>query len=130
MARTIKPDQFEKAFGEIVETYLEDLRKSEEADIRGAAKVALKEVKTPPPGAEKWHSWDDYSAGWKTKVEQEPGGGWTAEIKQKKGKVGLTHLLENGHVNVDGSRARAFPHVKPAAEKGADGIVLCLTDIL
>lgn len=32
-------------------------------------------------------------------------------------KPGLPHLLEKGHAKIGGGRTRAFPHVKPAAQR-------------
>lgn len=52
--------------------------------------------------------------------------GWTSQKKGKsvtvynKTKPSLTHLLENGHANRDGSRTRAIPHIAPAEKTAAE----------
>lgn len=53
--------------------------------------------------------------------------GWTVNTKKGRGQVSclvwnakqwrLTHLLEKGHANRDGSRTRAFVHIAPVEKK-------------
>ncbi|HZH62393.1 MAG TPA: HK97 gp10 family phage protein, partial [Metabacillus sp.] len=53
----------------------------------------------------------DYAKGWaKKKVG-------TAQVIHNRTDYQLTHLLEKGHVNRDGSRTEAIPHIKHAEEK-------------
>lgn len=49
--------------------------------------------------------------------------GWTKKavgkniVVHNKTNPGLTHLLERGHVNKDGGRTQAEPHIKPIEER-------------
>ncbi|MGD7051423.1 HK97 gp10 family phage protein [Sutcliffiella horikoshii] len=53
----------------------------------------------------------DYLAGWASKKVG------TTQVVHNKTDYQLTHLLEKGHVNRDGSRTKAIPHIKPAEEE-------------
>lgn len=52
----------------------------------------------------------DYAKGWNKKKKGNNRTVHNATHPQ------LTHLLENGHVNRDGSRTRSYPHIKPVEE--------------
>lgn len=115
--KRVSLDQLGDAISEILEEYREEVNEQIKDDIVEAADDILAGVKQVPAGAEHWRPWDEYSAGWKKTVRIRGYGDITAVIHNPK-KYMLTHLLEEGHVNRDGSRAQAFPHVEPAAEAG------------
>lgn len=122
-AARVNIDNFLHELNAIVDDFIDEEKELIEEEVRKTAKEAVKELKTTTPdGAEKYRDWDDYQNGWKVSYETSSLGNVTAIIHQDKmtrgGKPGLTHLLEEGHVNANGhGRARAFPHIEPAAEK-------------
>lgn len=124
--RRVKVNQLEQAFAELLTEFKEQCEQEVDEALEQAAETANEEVKKEPPGAGKYHSWKSYSNGWKVDKEVRAYG-TTYTIHNKK-KYQLTHLLEEGHVNVDGSRARAFPHVAPAAEKAVKELLRRLTN--
>lgn len=112
---------FEATFGLILDDIAEENKEQAQKAVRAATKVGLEEVRKTPSGAGKFHSWDEYNAGWSASYETNLTGDTAAIISQKKGKANLTHLLEKGHINANGKgRAKAYPHVAPAADKAFD----------
>lgn len=55
-----------------------------------------------------------YNKGWKVKKQVKKG--YVSNTIYNKDHYQLTHLLENGHKNRDGSSTRRFVHIKPVEE--------------
>lgn len=53
-----------------------------------------------------------YNASWTVTDTSKPGFA-NRTVNAKRPQYRLTHLLEKGHINRDGSRTRAFPHIEP-----------------
>lgn len=116
----ISVDQLDSAICEIVAEFLEDCEEDVNEAITEAGKIAVNSLKkTTPPGAGKYRDWGEYQKGWRRTTKKNVLGDVTVTIHNAK-KPGLTHLLEKGHVLQDGTRARAFPHVEPAAEEAIE----------
>ena len=122
--RKCKMEDFGEELGIIIKAYEADLNDELKKDIRDCGKLALEEVKKPPPGAGKYHDWGDYSSGWHYRTE-EKFGIYSIRIRNTK-KPGLTHLLELGHVvhtndpETDGKTwSKKFPHIAKAAAKAS-----------
>lgn len=81
-----------------------------EEDVDKAAREVSKEgkVKLQQTSPEKT---GDYAKGWAIKKKGNNYILWNATDYQ------LTHLLENGHVNRDGSRTTPQPHIKPVEKR-------------
>lgn len=89
-------------------------------DVQAAARATTDELRN---GALTPAVTGEYAAGWG--YETELGVGHVKATVHNKRKPGLTHLLEKGHEKfvggVDtGERVRAYPHIEPAYEVGAD----------
>lgn len=125
-ATRVTPDKFSDAIDDIIREFIDEEQDAVNEEVRAVAMETRKELKTTTPaGAGKYNDWGEYQSGWRVKTEKDGLGDLTAIIHQPSdgGKPGLTHLLEKGHANANGhGRARAFPHIAPAAEKAFDEI--------
>ena len=85
----------------------------EKVDI-ATEKATREGVKTVKSYAAKGgaHDWsEEYVEGFKARITRDA----TTEGEiGNKNKPGLVHLLEKGHVTLNGRRTRAFPHMAPA----------------
>lgn len=104
----------------ILDEFEVELDEQLKKDIKGTAKVVYDELQDAhPAGAGRYHDWDEYNKGWKRQTTDKVGD-YRITIYNAE-KPGLTHLLEKQHVTSDGhSMSKAFPHIAPAAEKGAE----------
>ncbi|MFJ3389546.1 HK97 gp10 family phage protein [Lysinibacillus sp. NPDC086135] len=85
---------------------------SEEVELaaKDVTKMSVKRLKSKSPVGH-YAGGGDYAKGWRVKKVGKNYTVYNATNYQ------LTHLLEHGHVNRDGSRAQAFPHIKDAEQE-------------
>ncbi len=92
---------------------LKEYSKISEEEMMGIAREVTKEgnkkLKTTSPTG---HSKDSYAKGWRVKYIRTGSNKFVFTIYNKT-KPGLTHLLEKGHIIVQGKggRAKAYPHI-------------------
>lgn len=90
---------------------------------KAVAQSTRQGVKTVKEHASKGgvHEWSErYVSGFSSSVTY----GATAEGEiGNRNKPGLVHLLEKGHVTLNGRRTRAFPHLAPAFSEIQDDFV-------
>jgi hypothetical protein len=134
MADTITPGELAAALASACQEYTEDVREKVEAGVEKIGKEAAQEVRQLAPvysGNNKYEGWKakygpgSYKRGWKYSVERKRG---TVKITVHNTKhYQRTHLLENGHLNRDGTtRSKAIPHISTAnadAEKKVDKLL-------
>lgn len=117
---TIRIDSFAATLTEMAEGVVTQDDEQLRRDVRAAARTTTDELRN---GALTPAVTGEYAAGWG--YETELGVGHVKVTVRNKEKPGLTHLLEKGHEKfvsgVDtGERVRAYPHIEPAYEVGAD----------
>lgn len=109
----IKANQFSEAVNKVLQEYSEEVDAVLERCATEVAENAVSELKsTSPKRAGKGGG--KYAKSWNVKREKSRLG--VSVIVYNKGHAQLTHLLEFGHVNRDGSRAREFPHIANAEQ--------------
>ena len=100
---------------EMLEDYSDDVIEATNDSIDVSAKWARGQLKT---NGEFKNISGDYRKGWSVKKDRK-GFGITKQTVYNRTDYQLTHLLEFGHVNRDGSRTRAFPHIAPVEEQSS-----------
>ena len=97
-----------------LEEYQEEVTEGVKQSVQEAANLCLKEVKAGSP-----KSTGAYAKSWAIKTAFESGTDLRVQVHNRK-HYRLTHLLEDGHANVDGGRTPGQPHIGPAADKAAE----------
>ena len=107
----ISIDEMAKAVVENLDKYknlaADELKKA----VKSAAKTVISEIKEHAPVKT-----GTYAKSWKSKTTSE--NARSAELSADMFR--LAHLLEKGHAKRGGGRVKAFPHIAPAEEKGAE----------
>lgn len=94
------------AIADIMAEYTEDIEEGLEKAKTETANEGIKKLRLTSPK----HA-GDYAKGWsKKKID-------TAVVVHNRTDYQLTHLLEKGHVNRDGSRSKKFVHIAPVEEQ-------------
>lgn len=107
----ISLEDFATQLTEACMTYTEETVEKVESGIEQIGKEATAEVKSLSPVDE-----GKYKRSWTCNIEKAKGT-FVVTVHVKGKEYRLTHLLEYGHMNRDGtSRARAFPHIEKANE--------------
>ena len=102
-------DAVMKGLNEYADLAADEMKKA----VKKAGETVKKEISDTAPkktGA--------YSKSWTGRVTDESADDITVTVYSPS-RYRLTHLLEHGHALRNGGRARAFPHIAPAEEKGA-----------
>ena len=117
-------DGFGEAIMSAMTFHVDGQRRATEALVRKAASTSAKELRS---GARTPRRTGDYASSFRMK--RTSGGDGMETVEYTVGNTGrrgnLTHLLEDGHQlfyygHPTGTRTRAFPHIAPAYELGAE----------
>lgn len=109
----VKLDGLADAITEALEEYEQETVADVKASVRTAAKACVSELQRTSP-----EDTGDYRKGWAVKSAYE--GDFDIRLQvHNKTKPQMTHLLEDGHANVDGGRTPGRPHIGPAADRAA-----------
>lgn len=100
----------------VLHDYTDEVIQATNESLEEAGKEAVEELKSAGDFNDRTGK---YRKGWAVKAGKVRLG-IQSQVVHNKTRYRLTHLLENGHVNRDGSRTRAFPHIAPVEAKMGD----------
>lgn len=98
--------EMSEAVEEIIVLYSESVELEMQEAAKKVAKEAVKELKATSPKRR-----PAYYSGWTSTIQKK------AAVIHNKKYPGLTHLLEKGHMNRDGSRTATEVHIAPVEQK-------------
>lgn len=128
----ITPDAFTATLVAACSEYTEEVREHVENGIKRIGEEALKEVKELAPiyeGDNKNTRKGAYRRSWTCDISKQRGV-INAVVHAKDPHYRLTHLLENGHLNRDGTtRSKAIPHISIANASAEKKVSTLLEDI-
>lgn len=104
--KTIKPNDLSDAIQNILSEYGDSANAVIREETAKLGKVAVKELRKKSPRLT-----GSYAKGWKSKTFQTRFG--AGAVAYNKTDYQLTHLLEHGHQNRDGSRTAGIKHIAP-----------------
>ena len=128
----ITPDALTEALVSACSEYTEEVRAFVEEGVEKIGEEALKEVKELAPiykGDNKSTRKGAYRRSWTCDISKQRGV-ISAVVHAKDPHYRLTHLLENGHLNRDGTtRSKAIPHISIANANAEKKVNTLLEDI-
>ncbi|MFM1581401.1 HK97 gp10 family phage protein [Helcococcus bovis] len=110
--------ELHKELKDIFEDYTDDVIKATNEIIDEISKETVKNLKSS--GSFKDYR-PKYRKSWRVSNGDKKLGIQSKIIHNK--EYQLTHLLEHGHVNRDGSRTKAYPHIEKAEKKASEDII-------
>lgn len=117
----IKPEQLSDAIIAILEETSAEIKAKVDKYGEEIAKNGVKELKKKSPRYTGNKTLDNkpgsYAKSWTYEQRYQKITGNSSYEIYNRSHYRLTHLLENGHVNRDGSRTRKFVHIEPVNEK-------------
>ena len=127
MADTISPDELVGALTSAFSKYSSEIRDKIDSRVEEIGNEAVEEVKSLSPvytGKDKKRKKGKDRKGWKCEIEKSRG---KIEVTVHNKQYQLTHLLENQHLNRDGTTfSTPHPHISIAndhAEKKVDKLI-------
>lgn len=109
---TVKVDDLSIEISRYLKNYSQEVADLIEEEVDTTAEEILKDVKAS-------NAWKDisssYRKGWDIKKSKK--GGSVSRTIYNKTDYQIAHLLELGHLNKDGSRTKARPHLRPVSDK-------------
>lgn len=132
MSDIISPDDLAGTLAEYCREYTEEITEKVEIGLKNIGSEAAREVEELSPvsdGSDKSIPKGAYRRSWTCRIEKERGK--IAATVYVRGKhYRLTHLLENGHLNRDGTtRSKKFPHISIANEHAQKKVDKLLEDL-
>lgn len=124
MSNKVSIDNLSKVIGQYLEEYKEDIEEDVAELSNKYIKQASKELKSISPVSEK----DVRLKGGEIQIKGSYAGSWSTKNGKKLTNIfskiaynrkyyRLTHLLEFGHANRDGSRTKPIPHIRKTEDK-------------
>ena len=108
-------DDLTRKVNEILTEYENELSEGVAVSSQMVGKEVVKQLKSTSPKRPKG---GEYAKSWKMQFQEGRLG--SKVIVYNDEHYQLTHLLENGHANVDGGRTPGKPHIKPAEQKAIE----------
>ncbi|MFJ3386623.1 HK97 gp10 family phage protein [Lysinibacillus sp. NPDC086135] len=103
-------DNFAKEIVKELERFSQYVAEEVEASAKSVSKKSVQKLKQTSPVGD-YAGGGSYAKGWRVK---KVGDNYTVHNATD---YQLTHLLENGHVNRDGTRTPAYPHIKKVEQE-------------
>lgn len=109
----VKVDNLTAAVLKELQDYSDDTMADLKKEVKAVASACVAEIKEKSPA-----NTGEYREGWKVKKAYEAPDDIRMTVHND-AHFQRTHLLEDGHANVDGGRTPGTPHIKPAADHAA-----------
>lgn len=109
----VKIDGLADAIAAELLSYSQEATEGIKDSVKASAKACVAELQVTSP-----EMTGSYKKGWRVKNVHEDALDIRLQVHNKT-DYQLTHLLEDGHANVDGGRTPGQPHIGPAAENAA-----------
>lgn len=114
MSRKVKIEQLSAEIVKGLQEYADLTTENMKKAVRKTANSVKKDISAGAP-----KNTGKYVKSWATKKTEEVNHRLVITVHSKK-YYRLTHLLENGHALRNGGRTRAYPHIRPAENRGEE----------